>query len=61
MGKTMERLPPIDETKLTAEQRSIYDQPMSRFDVIGGSCAVWLRSAELLIAEAANRVSYPRR
>jgi 4-carboxymuconolactone decarboxylase len=44
----MERLSPIDETTLTADQRPGYDELMSRFGVIAGPFGVWLRSAELL-------------
>ena len=44
----MERLSPIDETTLTADQRRGYDALMSRFGVIAGPFGVWLRSAEML-------------
>ena len=44
----MERLAPIDETNLSADQRRGYDDLMSRFGVIAGPFGVWLRSVELL-------------
>lgn len=44
----MERLSPIDEKTLTADQRRGYDELMSRFGIIAGPFGVWLHSAELL-------------
>jgi hypothetical protein len=44
----MERLPSVEETTLSIEQRHVYDELMSRSDVVGGPFAVWLRSADCL-------------
>lgn len=44
----MDRLPPLDATKLSADQKRMYDQLMGRFGVIAGPFGVWLHSAELL-------------
>ena len=43
----MGRLPDIDETKLSSEQRKIYDQMMRARGHMRGPFAVWLRNAEL--------------
>src|SRR5512145_1010382 len=43
----MGRLPEIDEAKLSAEQRMIYDQIMRARGHMRGPFAVWLRNTEL--------------
>jgi hypothetical protein len=43
----MARLPDIDETKLSSEQRLIYEQIMRARGHMRGPFAVWLRNAEL--------------
>ena len=43
----MGRLPDIDETKLSSEQRPVYDQIMRARGHMRGPFAVWLRNAEL--------------
>ncbi len=43
----MNRLPEIDEAKLSTEQRSIYDRIMRARGHMRGPFAVWLRNAEL--------------
>jgi 4-carboxymuconolactone decarboxylase len=43
----MSRLPEIDATKLSPEQRAIYDQIMRARGHMRGPFAVWLRNAEL--------------
>jgi 4-carboxymuconolactone decarboxylase len=43
----MGRLPDIDETKISTEQRQIYDTIMRGRGHVRGPFAVWLRSAEL--------------
>jgi 4-carboxymuconolactone decarboxylase len=43
----MGRLPEIDETKLSSEQRRIYQQMMGARGHVRGPFAVWLRNAEL--------------
>jgi 4-carboxymuconolactone decarboxylase len=43
----MGRLPDIDETKLSSEQRLIYEQIMRARGHMRGPFAVWLRNAEL--------------
>jgi 4-carboxymuconolactone decarboxylase len=43
----MGRLPEIDEAKLTAEQRQIYEQIMRARGHMRGPFAVWLRNGEL--------------
>jgi len=43
----MARLPDIDETKLSPEQRAIYDRMMRERGHMRGPFAVWLRNAEL--------------
>ena len=43
----MGRLPEIDTTKLTAEQRAIYDRMIRERGHMRGPFAVWLRNAEL--------------
>jgi 4-carboxymuconolactone decarboxylase len=43
----MGRLPEIDETKISAEQRSIYDAIIRVRGHMRGPFAVWLRNAEL--------------
>jgi 4-carboxymuconolactone decarboxylase len=43
----MGRLPEIDTTKLTSEQRTIYDRMMRERGHMRGPFAVWLRNAEL--------------
>jgi 4-carboxymuconolactone decarboxylase len=43
----MGRLPDIDETKLSSEQRRIYDQIMAARGHVRGPFGVWLRNAEL--------------
>jgi 4-carboxymuconolactone decarboxylase len=43
----MGRLPEIDETKLSEEQRSIYDAIMRARGHVRGPFAVWLRNVEL--------------
>ncbi|HEX2933231.1 MAG TPA: hypothetical protein VHV54_26115 [Candidatus Binatia bacterium] len=63
----MGRLPEIDETKLSAEQRKIYDQIMRARGHMRGPFAVWLRNAELCESTLkmqemfASRVSLDRR
>ena len=63
----MGRLPEIDETKLSAEQRKIYDQIMRARGHMRGPFAVWLRNAELcentlkMQEMFASRVSLDRR
>jgi hypothetical protein len=44
----MERLSPIDEKTLTADQKRGYDELISRFGIIAGPFGVWLRSASCL-------------
>ena len=46
-GRGMGRLPDIDETKLSSEQRRIYDQIMAARGHVRGPFGVWLRNAEL--------------
>jgi 4-carboxymuconolactone decarboxylase len=43
----MGRLPEIDATKLSVEQRAIYDRMISERGHMRGPFAVWLRNAEL--------------
>jgi 4-carboxymuconolactone decarboxylase len=43
----MGRLPELDENKLSAEQRKIYDEVKSLRGQVRGPFAVWLRNAEL--------------
>lgn len=43
----MPRLPEIDPSKLSAEQRAIYDRMMRERGHMRGPFAVWLRNAEL--------------
>jgi 4-carboxymuconolactone decarboxylase len=43
----MARLPELDEERLTAEQREIYDRIKSVRGQVRGPFAVWLRNAEL--------------
>ena len=43
----MGRLPDIDETTLSAEQRAVYDQILRARGHMRGPFAVWLRNAEL--------------
>jgi 4-carboxymuconolactone decarboxylase len=43
----MSRLPEIDETKLSPEQRAIFDRIMRERGHMRGPFAVWLRNAEL--------------
>ena len=43
----MARLPELDETKLTSEQRKIYDDIKRVRGQVRGPFAVWLRNAEL--------------
>ena len=43
----MGRLPDIDATKLSSEQRRIYDQIMAARGHVRGPFGVWLRNAEL--------------
>jgi 4-carboxymuconolactone decarboxylase len=43
----MPRLPEIDATKLSVEQRAIYDRMMRERGHMRGPFAVWLRNAEL--------------
>jgi 4-carboxymuconolactone decarboxylase len=43
----MGRLPEIDETQLSADQRKIYDEIKSLRGQVRGPFAVWLRNAEL--------------
>ena len=46
-GRSMGRLPDIDEAKLSSEQRRIYDQIMAVRGHVRGPFGVWLRNAEL--------------
>jgi 4-carboxymuconolactone decarboxylase len=63
----MARLPEIDETKLSSDQRAIYDQIMRARGHMRGPFAVWLRNAELcentlkLQEMFASRVTLERR
>jgi 4-carboxymuconolactone decarboxylase len=63
----MARLPEIDETKLSFDQRAIYDQIMRARGHMRGPFAVWLRNAELcentlkLQEMFASRVTLERR
>jgi len=63
----MPRLPEIDATKLSPEQRTIYDQIMRERGHMRGPFAVWLRNAELcentlkLQEMFASRVTLERR
>ena len=43
----MGRLPDIDESKLSSEQRRIYEQIMHARGHMRGPFAVWLRNVEL--------------
>jgi 4-carboxymuconolactone decarboxylase len=43
----MSRLPELDESKLSADQRKIYDEIMRVRGRVRGPFAVWLRNAEL--------------
>jgi 4-carboxymuconolactone decarboxylase len=63
----MGRLPDIDATKLSSEQRAIYDRIMGARGHMRGPFAVWLRNAELcentlqLQEMFASRVTLDRR
>jgi 4-carboxymuconolactone decarboxylase len=63
----MGRLPDIDETSLSSDQRAIYDQIMRARGHMRGPFAVWLRNAELcentlkLQEMFASRVTLERR
>jgi 4-carboxymuconolactone decarboxylase len=66
-GKSMERLAPIDESKLSSDQRRCCDQIKQRFGVVAVLFAVWLRNPDvaehgLKLQEAfASRVQLERR
>jgi 4-carboxymuconolactone decarboxylase len=63
----MSRIPEIDPTKLSPEQRAIYDRMMRERGHMRGPFAVWLRNAELCEATLklqemfASRVKLERR
>ena len=63
----MERLAPVDESSLSADQRRCYDEIKRKFGVVAALFAVWLRNADLVenglkLQEAfASRVKLERR